>query len=190
MSPAAPKTAPCHVPSPGFDGGLSNFEMLGMRERCGREDHQPLQGKDISRAPAMLSPPQSCSGPWAVARSRRWGVRRGNSKASSRLLLLLLYMAMFPHPPLGAPGAAPACPSLLSRSAGTPEVLQPPRWSAEPEGPSESPVWRVIPTPRLWWPSWPGCVVALCRHALWAGSAATGRAQIPKVACKAPMLSH
>lgn len=67
-SPAAPKTAPCHVPSPDFEWGWRNFTMLGMKEWCGRDVHQPLQRNDI-HTPATLSPPWSCSGAWAVARS-------------------------------------------------------------------------------------------------------------------------
>lgn len=78
-----------------------------------------------------------------------WGVWRGNSNASSWMFLLLLYMAMLLILCWELPGLL--CPSLLRIPLCT-EVLQPPLQRQRLKGPSESPSWGVMPTPRLWWP--------------------------------------
>lgn len=94
---------------------------------------------------------------------------------------------------LGAPSAAPPShSSFMPCSVGSTKVLHPPPQTTRV---SPKPLrLQVIPTPRVWWPSWPGCVVALGLHALqlalWDGSAALGCAEVPRAVLKAPMPSR
>lgn len=111
--PAAPKTAPCHVPSPCFEWGWRKFKMLGMKEWCGGDVHQPLPRKGTSHTPAVLSPPRSCSGAGAEAGECGGGIAKPQAGCSycffiwqcSLVLRWELPGLFLPIPPL--------CPALL-----------------------------------------------------------------------------